>query len=142
MIEHTGQRASDASQRRIQNAAHLFAQGGAVFARMIHSAARIRVGIATTANHEHRLRSRVLLLNVGLDKTRVIAAEAEIGLGQGRVVAGVTEKDRPQPAFERIDPQERHTSVHQSARVLSENDTSGSKLAPVHGNVCDARPPG
>ena len=43
LIEHTGQRASDASQRRIQNAAHLFAQGGAVFRVFLSAPVELRV---------------------------------------------------------------------------------------------------
>ena len=85
-----------------QHPAHLGSQDSTVPHHQGHGAAWIRIGIAGTANHEHRLNGRKLLLNIRLSEAGIIAAQLVIVGAEGRSVNRGAEEHLAQLAVRRV----------------------------------------
>src|SRR5262249_50824700 len=102
----------------------------------------IRIGIAGTAEHEHRLNFGMLFLNVTLGEAGVVAAKLVVVSAKRRAVRGGPEEDGTHLTIGRTNPQHRDTAVSQAARVDAENDAVGREFPAVHGEMDNTSAPG
>src|SRR5207249_8619644 len=129
------ERAAHRLKLRFQDAANFLAQRFTVLASQLHRAARIRIAVACQAQHKERLRSRMVLLDVRLCKTGVVATDFVAGVSKRGVMRAGAEQHGSELAIDAINPQNGNAAIRQAAWIDAEDDAARSELPPVHDEV-------